>query len=242
MSTYTEISSSNNYNSHSISQVFLDTGSKNIVVFCHGFRSSSIGPNKLFVDIARKLAVHNICSVRFDQYGSGNSEGDFLDSSFNDWQRTTIALCNEYINQGYKIALLGQSMGGATVLNVASHVLDIKATVSWVPDPNVETFITPESGVLEEGGQIIKSVFWQEAHDLNVADRIHLISTPLYIVQCSDDEYVSEENHEAIRSHARDDQLVEMYTGFKHSAWTAEQASIISTKTIDFITKQFMIE
>ncbi len=87
------------FNGHKIACALNDTGSNNIVVFCHGYRSSSTGPSRFFVRAARKLAENNISSLRFDQYGSGNSEGDFLDSSFDDWVLNTKSICGRYIKK-----------------------------------------------------------------------------------------------------------------------------------------------
>ena len=74
-----ELIKSRSINSHDVSTVFHDAGSKKIVIFCHGYRGTSVGPSRFFVLVAKKLAEAGISSLRFDQYGSGNSEGDFLD-------------------------------------------------------------------------------------------------------------------------------------------------------------------
>src|SRR5664279_2866470 len=127
-------------NKKKIASVINDTGSKNIVIFCHGFRGSKIGPNRFFVKVARELEKQNINSLRFDQYGSGDSEGDFVDSRFDDWVKTIEEIVNDYLSNGYKVSLLGQSMGGSAVLVAASHLGDkLESVVAWVPDPSVDT-------------------------------------------------------------------------------------------------------
>src|SRR5690606_5979559 len=123
-----------------------NTQIKKVVIFCHGYRGTSVGPNRFFVRAARKLANNGISSLRFDQYCSGNSDGDFADSSFNDWVATTTKIVEDYLSKDYEVALFGQSMGGATVICVGSTVADITAAVAWVPDPNVEPFSSPENG------------------------------------------------------------------------------------------------
>lgn len=224
-------------NGHNIACANVDAGSKTIVIFCHGFRSSTIGPNRFFVRASRLLAEHSISSVRFDQYGSGNSEGDFVDSSFDDWMETTKVLAEEYLAKGYRVALFGQSMGGATVIGVGASLPKLSAIVSWVPDPNVEDFIPSESGIFEEGGQNVQCDFWQEAHDARIAEKLASVKAPTYIVQCSDDEFVSEENHKAIEDNARPHHTVEMFKGRKHSSWSYDDATDIIQKSVDFIVK-----
>lgn len=224
------------FNKHSIATALLDAGGKQIVIFCHGYRSSSIGPHRSFVLVSRRLAEHGISSLRFDQFGSRNSAGDFLESSFDDWIATTRSIAEEYIEKGYAVCLLGQSMGGATVLKVASQVPGITSVVAWVPDPSVDTFTPPPSGFLEEGGQRVQAAFWQEAHDAKVANALTQIKAPVYIVQCADDEYVSADNHQALIDSATPAHKLEMLTGHTHSSWTYEQTSQIIDKSVDFLT------
>lgn len=67
-----------------------------------------IGPSRFFARAARPLANRQICLLRFDQYGRGDSDGDFMESSFDDWAATIIGLGNRYIGLGYRVGLVGQ--------------------------------------------------------------------------------------------------------------------------------------
>ena len=227
------------YNDHSIATAFHDVQAKKVVIFCHGYRGTAVGPSRTFVQTARKLAEHGISSLRFDQYCSGNSDGNFIDSSFNDWVVTSTKIVEDYLGKGYEVALFGQSMGGATVICVSSSIASITATVAWVPDPNVEPFTPPKNDIIEEGGQRVHASYWQEAHDMKVADKLQRIKTPLYIVQCSADEYVSAENHRAIIENSQPQHKVEMFEGYNHSSWTYEQAEVIINSSVNFLVKSF---
>lgn len=215
-----------------------DSPSKHIVIFCHGYRGSSIGPGRLFVTLARMLSTNGIASLRFDQYGSGNSEGDFYSSSFLDWIQTTSEIVEEYQNQGYKVSLLGQSMGAATVIAVASKVPTVCSFVAWAPDPNVEKFILPAEGYFEEGGQRVQAKYWSEAYKTNIAQQLRTVAAPGLIIQCENDEYVSKENHEAIARNAQPHHYLEMLRGHKHSTWSFEQGQSVLEKSIRFILQQ----
>jgi len=227
------------YNGHDIATVFHDTNSKDIVIFCHGYRSSTIGPNRFFVRAARKLAEHNISSLRFDQYGSGNSEGDFFDSSFADWVATTKVIAQDYLDIGYRVALLGQSMGGSTVIVAASELSALTSMVAWVPDASVDEFQTPESGVIEESGEIVTASYWQEAHDVNVGERLLRIEAPSYIVQCTADEYVNQMNRDVLTRNAQPQHMVDKFDGYTHSSWTYRQSEDIIAKSVDFLVRSF---
>ncbi|MBI4127879.1 MAG: alpha/beta fold hydrolase [Parcubacteria group bacterium] len=234
-----EIIESQRFNNHRIATAIHDAGSHNMVIFCHGFRGTNIGPHRLFVRVARELAGQGISSLRFDQYGSGNSEGDFFDSSFKDWIETARAIAQHYLSQGYKVALVGQSMGGAAVIAVASEVPALTSVVAWAPDPNVDDFISSENGVVEENGQIIQAQFWQEAHKAKIADKLRLVKVPMYIVQCTADEYVDQQNREAISTNAQPHHRVENFEGYRHSSWTFKESQGIIGKSVDFLVKSF---
>ena len=232
-----EFTQDQNFNGHRISTAFHDTNSKSIVIFCHGYRGTSAGPNRFFVTVARQLAEKGISSLRFDQYGCGNSEGDFFDLSFLDWVKTTKEIAENYLNQGYKVALFGQSMGGAAVIAVGSELPNLSAIVAWSSDPNIEDFVAPENGIIEESGQIVQARFWQESYDAKVADKLRLVKAPMYIVQCTADEYVDEQNRNAIAKNAQPNHKVENFEGYAHSKWTYEQAKGIIDKSVEFLVE-----
>lgn len=226
-------------NSKKIATVINDAGAKDIVFFCHGFRSSKIGPNRFFVRVARELEKQKISSLRFDQYGSGDSEGDFIDSRFDDWVRTTEEIINDYLLKGYKVSLLGQSMGGSSVLVVASHLGNkLQSVVAWVPDPSVDE-LKVYGKYMDEGGQRVDWDFWKQAHQADVVDCFKKITIPTYIVFCDNDEYVSAENQQALISVAQSHQKIEILKGHTHSSWAYDQASKVMQNTIQFLVSNF---
>lgn len=234
-----EIITNKVFNGHNLAITHLDTGSKDLVIFCHGYRSSNIGPSRVYVDISRRLAQQNISSFRFDQYCSGNSEGNFVDSSFIDWVETTKEICNTFIKDGYRVSLFGQSIGGAVVIAVASMVPEIISAVTWVPDPNTDEFEVPNNGFIEEGGQIVKDTFWKEVHNMNLAQKLSMVKASMYIIQCSDDEHVDEMNRKAIVDNAQPQHTIELLDGYSHSKWNYEQLQQVMQKSIDYIVGKF---
>lgn len=71
---------------------------KKIVIMSHGFRGSSVGSARTSVDFARILNKNGYSTLRFDQPNSGNSEGDYLDSSYNEWVDTIVYFANKYFD------------------------------------------------------------------------------------------------------------------------------------------------
>jgi len=226
---------SQTFNGHRLATVFHDTGATDVVVFCHGFRGVKTGPSRFFVRAARRLAQSRISSLRFDQYGSGDSEGEFEDAGFDDWIATTKAIVMHYTASGYRVALWGQSMGGAAAIGVAAEVPGIVAVVAWVPDANVEPFAPSPTGFIEEGGQIVREGYWREAHDARIADRLGNLDMPVYLVFGTADEFVDERNRRALIERARPQHRIDVFEGMVHSAWDAAQADEIIGRSVDFV-------
>jgi alpha-beta hydrolase superfamily lysophospholipase len=225
------------FNGHSLAVATHAAGSKNLVIFCHGYRGTSVGPSRFFVRAARQLAEQGISSLRFDQYGSGNSEGDFYDSSFSDWLATTKAIAQEYLNQGHKIVLLGHSMGGATAIAVGSELPEVTAVVAWAPSPGLGGLAQPANDYVELAGQRVRvqAAYWQEARAAKVADKLSLLKAPALILHCAADEYVDEASRKAISDNAQPHHQVVNLEGYSHGNWTYDQAEEIVRRSVDFI-------
>src|SRR3989337_881522 len=118
-----------------------ESAQRKIVIMSHGFGGSSIGPKRAFVDFSRILNQNGYSTLRFDQPNSGNSEGDYLNTSYNEWVDTIVYFASKYLNLNYKVALLGQSMGGAAVVIASSRLGDkIPCLLLWVPGVHEDDF------------------------------------------------------------------------------------------------------
>src|SRR5690606_35767333 len=106
-----------------IFQVFTepDISTKKVVIMSHGFRGTSVGPARTFVDFEKLLLKNGFAVLRYDQPCSGNSSGDYIDSSFDDWVNTTNYLVEKFIENNYQVVLLGQSMGATNSMIVAGQ-------------------------------------------------------------------------------------------------------------------------
>jgi pimeloyl-ACP methyl ester carboxylesterase len=207
-----------------------------MVLFCHGFRGEKTGPNRTFVRAARRLAAHGIASLRFDQYGSGDSAGEFLESRFDDWVETIRVLTQRQLDRGRRVAFFGQSMGGSAVI-CAAVGLPVTAVVAWVPDASTDHFAPDPRGFVEEGGQRVGNAFWQQAHDAAIPAQLAQVTAPCYLVFGTNDEYVSSENRAALTSAAKPTDRIDVFDGYPHSAWPFEQADDIIDRSTNFLVE-----
>lgn len=226
-------------NGHRLEVVTREVGNDSVVVFRHGFLGSSPGPNRLFVRAARQLADHGVSSLRFDQFGSGNSEGEHEESSFTDWCVTIKALVDAELDRGRRVALFGQSMGASASIVVSASQPRLTGLLAWVPDPNIDSVGFTANKILEEAGQLVRGRYWIEAREANVAERLGQVRCPAFIVQCEADALVDEANRQAIEKAAPPNHVIDTYAGLPHSAWTYQQSTAILQRSVGFLLSVF---
>jgi len=215
---------------------------KQIVIMSHGFRDSSIGPARTFVDFEQILLKAGISVLRFDQPNSGNSNGDYLNSSFNEWVDTTTYFAKKFIDKEYKVALLGQSMG-ATTSAVASARIELKQKIKclllWVPDPK-STFSEKTNQIYEEGGQKYKGRFWQEAKNSDFFDCLEKFKGVLHLVYGEKDRYVSKElRNQVVKKVKEKKQPVMILRKQDHSPWKFDISQEVYKVELDMLQKCF---
>lgn len=221
-----------------------DNNNKQIVIMSHGFRGSSIGPARTFVDFARILNNNGISTLRFDQPNSGNSEGDFLDSSFNEWVDTTTYFAKKYLDLGYKVTLLGQSMGATTTVIAISRseIKDkIPSIILWVPDPK-STFVGDPQEIGEEGGQLYKNKFWTEARDSDFFKCLNDFNGKIHLVYGENDKYISEELKDQVLNIVKSkDQPVSILKNQDHSPWEFKLIQEVYKEELELIKLSFKL-
>ncbi|XP_078167931.1 putative uncharacterized protein YDL057W isoform X1 [Carex rostrata] len=129
------------------------TGSKKVVILCHGFRSSK--DDNTMLNFAAALTKEEISNFRFDFSGNGESEGVF---EYGHYRREADDLRSVvlYLSQQsyHVIAIVGHSKGGNVVLLYASMYDDIKMILNLSGRFDLRTGIKKRLG--EEFMQIIE--------------------------------------------------------------------------------------
>jgi len=195
---------------------------KKIVIMCHGFRGTSVGPARTFVDFENMLLKNNYSTLRFDQPNGGNSEGDYLNSSFNEWIKTTVQLTDEFLKKGYQVFLLGQSMGATSIVIASSHKKlknKIPCILLWVPDPK-STYKCQSEKIYEENGQQYKGKFWLEAKNANFFKCLNQYSGKIHLVYGEKDRYISRQLRQKVINKVKGkNQQVMILKNQDHSPW-----------------------
>ncbi|PIN02730.1 putative esterase [Handroanthus impetiginosus] len=112
--------------------VLHESGSTDIVVLCHGFRSSK--DNSTMVNLAAALENEGISAFRFDFSGNGESEGAFqygnYSSEAEDLRALFLFVFSVYLGIYFRLVGMTCNRGGNVVLLYASKYHDIGAVVN----------------------------------------------------------------------------------------------------------------
>lgn len=194
----------------------------------HGFRGSSDGPARQFVDFQRLLNKEGFSVLRFDQPNSGNSDGDYLDVSYSEWVDATVYFAKKYLDLGYRVVLMGQSMGAAVSI-VATSKPELKDKIPcillWAPGVNDGDFNGGYDEVFEEAGQKYRGKFWKEARQANSFKCLEEYKGGIHLVYGEKDRYVSKELRErVIEIVKKKRQPYMVLKGQDHSPWEYDLA------------------
>lgn len=104
------------------------------VVLFHGFTGDRMESHWIFVKCSRALAAAGIASLRFDFYGSGESDGEFREMSLRgeiaDGKVAVAFLRGQAGIDPERVGLLGLSLGGAVAATLA-HSVRAKVVALW---------------------------------------------------------------------------------------------------------------
>ncbi|KAL2338732.1 hypothetical protein Fmac_013178 [Flemingia macrophylla] len=122
-----------------------ESGSKEMVILCHGFRSSKEA--NVLVNLATALENARISSFRFDFAGNGESDGSFQYGYY--WREAEdLHTVTQHFHESNRVvsAIVGHSKGGGVVLLYASKYHDVKTVVNLSGRYDLKTGIEERLG------------------------------------------------------------------------------------------------
>jgi dipeptidyl aminopeptidase/acylaminoacyl peptidase len=107
------------------------------VLFLHGYTGNKQEPHRLFVQTARRLAANGVVALRFDFRGSGDSEGEFVETTLSGQcsdARAALAWLRERPEvDASRVGLVGMSLGGLIAAYLLGEDPALRAAVLWNP-------------------------------------------------------------------------------------------------------------
>lgn len=157
------------------------------ILFCGGFRSDMTGTKAVALEQAAQQ--HGLGYVRFDYFGHGRSDGDFLDGTIGRWKEDTLAMLREVCGPAPQI-VVGSSMGGwlATLAALAlpdrtaglvliAPALDFTEDLMWAGMTEAQRAVLLRDGILREPSQYSDQPY-EYTLKLITEGREHLILRP----------------------------------------------------------------
>ncbi|AFL54562.1 putative OsmC-like protein/pimeloyl-ACP methyl ester carboxylesterase [Sinorhizobium fredii] len=158
--------------------------------------------------IAAELAREGIAVLRFDFTGLGSSEGEFASTNFSSNVADLISAA-DYLRQHYQAPslLIGHSLGGAAVLDVAKDIPEVRA-VATIGAPadvghvlnnfgtSLEEIETSGAAEVDLAGRrfLVRRHFVEDARLQRIKDAVASLKKPLLILHAPLDQTVGIEN------------------------------------------------
>ncbi len=149
----------------------LGAGHGPMVIWCGGLKSDMMGSKAEF--LARKCADAGQAYLRFDYFGHGESEGEFIDGTLSRWSSDVCAMIDRFggsMAQGGGCILIGSSMGGWASLLAAVERPDAVAGLVLInPAPDFtqriwDSWDTHKREMLMEDGVVYEPSDYDEPY------------------------------------------------------------------------------
>ncbi|MDZ7914983.1 MAG: alpha/beta fold hydrolase [Rhodococcus sp. (in: high G+C Gram-positive bacteria)] len=176
------------------------------VLIVHGFSDSSVGPQRLFVQIARRLVEAGAVVRAYDRLGQGVSDGEFQDITLrNEVEQVSSMIRSFAADRSAPVHIVAHSLGAVESAMAAALLPDHVASLTlWSPAGVVVDDITvkheiqgqPLDSVAQNdgfdfGGMWLGQAFFDDIRDgLDVYEAAAGYSGPVDVIHGTEDQIV----------------------------------------------------
>ncbi len=175
-----------------------------LVIWCGGLKSDMEGSKAMYLEEWTK--AQGLAFIRFDYFGHGMSDGDFIEGTISRWASDIVAIIDAFCEDG--VVLIGSSMGGWASLLAAMERKDkVEALVLINPAPDFTQKLTyakwteAQKLILETEGIVYEpsgydepyaysKVLMEDGKARQILDDTIPLTCPIRILQGADDSVV----------------------------------------------------
>lgn len=177
-----------------LAAVFHRGKSKKVIVMAHGFTGHKTETGRLLLTTARYLAQAGFNVLRFDYFGSGDSQGEFYEFTPSMALDDLLSALDAVSAVGFKeVGLLGISMGGALAICASAKWKNpaLKALVTWSSVPGFEWWLNEWKKDLQTTSSnpihIVGKKFFKDIPRLDVPQSYLSLDIPKLQIQGTND-------------------------------------------------------
>ena len=221
-----------------------------VAMLLHGYTGQHIEQDRLYVQMARALAAAGFAALRFDFYGSGDSDGDFQEFTVETEVADAAAALDWIVQQTgldpARVGVVGLSLGGAITALLAGQDARVKAAVLWNAVAstrqmarNLDNDLAPGpdgnriSGGLTVGAGLIESL--RQADPLAAIERY---AGPTLVIHATDDAVVPTAAAEAYAAALGDRGALRWFEGGSHTFTRPDWRQTVFAWTIDWLAER----
>lgn len=179
------------------------------VLICHGLAGNKTGHYRIYVNLAVALVKQGLTVLRIDYRGSGDSEGELIDMTFQSAISDAIVgaefLKKDPSVDSSRVGFFGRSFGGAVAIKVAEWFGNPKSIVLWAPMFDGHQWLSLYTEVQNQrlskdqidelmriNGQLVGNNFWTEFFQVKLNDDMKRLSdVPLLHLHGDNDDIVN---------------------------------------------------
>ena len=167
-----------------------------VVLIFHGFTGQCTGTRFSYVQLSRLLDAQGVGTLRMDFLGSGESDLNFVDMTFDDELSCARILLEQVrdMEQVTDIYVMGHSMGGAVASELAKIYPDtIKKLALWAPAFNLPAAMQYLTGQVERAesydhnGYLISDAFVEDILNRDFYDQLDTYQNDLLVIHGTKD-------------------------------------------------------
>ena len=224
-----------------------DGNFKTVCVFLHGYTGHKNETSFLFKQLSARFVENGIATLRYDYYGSGDSDGEFSDQTFTTARNDAKAAIDEGVrlNGGKKIIVCGFSMGGAVAARMSIEKAEyIEKLVLISPAGCMLNILTTtfrtkpiaENDCIDLGGYYVSKAFLDSLMGVEFYEGLEKFVQPVLIVQGAEDISVRPEVSKKYTEYYKDCQY-ELIPGAGHGYNSVPLRRLIQGIILEFLNK-----
>lgn len=223
-----------------------------IVIMFPGFTADRMEFGSSLVELSRRLEKEGIASARFDYSGSGESDGDFIDTTVSGEVKDAKVILDfvkslDFVDPN-RIGVLGMSLGGVVASMLAGiRKDDIEALVLWAPAAFVRedvrrgmlndtpfTEATLQKGYIDFRGIKVGKDFIIDARNLNIYDTAANFNKKVLLIHGTNDKQVPiQASEKYLNRYGKNANLIRI-NGAGHGFESVEYRDLLMNSTVKF--------